>query len=63
MQSWIPAETATASFGDKRLNERFPRLLDRMSQQPASKFPAACTGNAETPADYRFVNHDRVDQH
>jgi Transposase Tn5 dimerisation domain/Transposase DNA-binding len=63
MQSWIPAETATASFGDERLNERFPRLLDRMSQQPALKFPAACKGNAEAQAAYRFVNNDKVDPH
>jgi hypothetical protein len=63
MQSWIPAETATASFGDKRLNQRLSGLLDRMSQQPAFKFPAACKGNAETQAAYRFVNNDKVDQH
>jgi len=63
LQSWIIAETATASFGDKRLDQRFPRILDRMSQQPALKFPAACKGDAEVQAAYRFVNNDKVDEH
>jgi hypothetical protein len=63
LQPWIDTETATASFGDKRLDRRFPRILRRMSQQPSLKFPAACKGNAEVQAAYRFVNNDKVDEH
>jgi hypothetical protein len=63
MQDWVTRETATAAFGDERLDERFARLLDCMSQHPSFRFTAACQGRAEIQAAYRFVDNDRVDEH
>src|SRR5262245_32370980 len=63
MQDWVTHETATAAFGDERLDKRFALLLDRMSQHPSLKFTAGCTGRAEIQAAYRFVDNDRVDEH
>ena len=50
MQTWVEQELATAAFGDKRLDERFRVVVDRMSQKPSLKFPAACKGRAEIEA-------------
>jgi hypothetical protein len=61
MQTWVHEETAAADLGDERLNERFRVVLDRMSQKPSLKFPAACNGRAEIAAAYRFLNNARVD--
>jgi transposase Tn5 family protein/transposase-like protein len=61
MQPWVSEELATADFGDQRLDERFRLVVDRMSQQPSLKFPAACRGRAEVEAAYRFLDNDRVD--
>jgi len=61
MQAWIASEAATADFGDKRLNERFGIVLDQLSEKPSLSIPAACGGDAETAAAYRFFANDRVD--
>lgn len=61
MQPWVREELATADCGDQRLDERFRLLVDRMSQKPSLKFPAACRGRAEIQAAYRFLDNDRVD--
>ena len=61
MQDWVTREAATADFGDERLDQRFALLLDRMSQHPSLRFTAACKGQAEVRAAYRFVDNDRVD--
>jgi hypothetical protein len=61
MQMWISHELDSTDLGDRRLDERFRILLDRMSAKPSLKFPAACAGGAETQAAYRFVDNQRVD--
>ena len=60
MQEWIHNETRTAHFGDERLDKRYRIILNTMSDTPSLKFPAACTGRAETAAAYRFVDNDKV---
>jgi hypothetical protein len=61
MQAWIETETASADFGDERLNRRFGLLLDRLSDKPTLSIPAACGGWTETAAAYRFFNNDKTD--
>ena len=61
MQAWIEEETNGADFGDKRLNDRYVLLLDRMSDKPTLSIPAACRGQAETTAAYRFFDNDKTD--
>src|SRR5262249_53808076 len=63
MDDWILAETATARFGDKRLDKRFAKVLKRMAGKPSLRFTAACKGRAETDAASRFVRDDKVDEH
>jgi hypothetical protein len=60
MQDWIANETRTAAFGDERLDGRFRVLLDRLSDKPSLSIPAACRGEAETAAAYRFLDNTRV---
>ena len=61
MQAWIEAETKGADFGDERLNRRYQVLLDCLSDKPTLSIPAACRGEAETAAAYRFFANDKTD--
>jgi hypothetical protein len=60
MQDWTLNETQTADFGDERLDSRYRLLLDRLSDKPSLSIPAACRGNAEAVAAYRFFDNDLV---
>ena len=51
---WVKEELATADLKDKRLNELFGRLVTSWSERPRASIPAACGGNAEMTAAYRF---------
>jgi len=61
MQAWIEMDTRGADFGDERLNARYQILLERLSDQPSLSIPAACGGQAETAAAYRFFDNDKTD--
>jgi Transposase Tn5 dimerisation domain/Transposase DNA-binding len=63
MQEWIGVETASANFGDERLDKRYRIVLNTMTQKPSLKFPAACDGRAEAEGGYRFLDNDKVDDH
>ncbi|MDR1485768.1 MAG: transposase, partial [Planctomycetaceae bacterium] len=38
---WVYEESHTADFGDKRLNERFERILEEFSDRPNAAIPAS----------------------
>jgi Transposase DNA-binding len=61
MQNWIEMETNDADFGDERLNARYQILLDQLSDKPSLSIPAACGGQAETAAAYRFFDNEKTD--
>jgi hypothetical protein len=61
MITWIAMETATADFGDERLDARYRLLLERLSEKPSLSIPGACGGQAETAAAYRFFANERTD--
>src|SRR4051794_23402516 len=61
MQAWIQSEAHGADFGDERLNRRYELWLDRLSDKPNLSIPAACRGQAETAAAYRFFDNDKTD--
>lgn len=60
MQDWIINETRGVDFGDERLDSRFRLLLDRLADKPSLSIPAACNGQAEVAAAYRFLDNERV---
>src|SRR5271166_4083824 len=60
--AWVRDEVAHADFGDKRLNKRMAKVLDRLASRPTVSIPAACRGWAETQAAYRFFDHEAVSE-
>jgi hypothetical protein len=60
MQGWVKEELKTAEFGDTRVDARFQRVMDDLSQKPSVSIPAACGGWNETLAAYRFFENQRV---
>ena len=57
MNGWISEELYGVNLGDKRLNERYALLLERLQDQPNLSIPGACKGWAETQAAYRFFSN------
>lgn len=60
MASWVDVETKTTTINDKRLEKRFARLLEQLSEKPDESIPAACQGWSDTQAAYRFLDNDKV---
>ncbi len=58
----IGNELDTVDLGDKRLNSRGKRLLDKLFADPAASINSACQGWAETQAAYRFFDNNAVQQ-
>lgn len=58
--SWAQAEMKGAEFGDKRLNRRAVKILERLGDKPKLSIPAACRGWGETLAAYRFLENEKV---
>jgi hypothetical protein len=57
---WAMEETATADFGDERLDARMGVMLSALGGRPNLSIPAACGGRAEMAAAYRFFDNDKV---
>src|SRR5580658_2460103 len=61
MQDWIVDELQTVNLGDKRLNKRYAKVLDQLSDKPNESIPAAASGGwAEIKGAYRFLDNDKV---
>ena len=60
MQSWAAEEFSGMDLGDKRLNRRLVRIVERLAHHPAVSVPAACKNWAETKAVYRFWDAEGV---
>jgi hypothetical protein len=56
----IRSEADGCDLGDQRLNKRYQLLLERLGGQPQLSIPAACRGEAEVDAAYRFFDHAKV---
>ena len=50
MTPWITEELATVDLQDKRLNQRYARILERCFEAPKSSLTGAMKGNAEVVA-------------
>jgi hypothetical protein len=57
---WVVEELQTVDLGDERLDQRFEILLSALGSRPNLSIPAACGGNAELKAAYRFFDNDKV---
>jgi hypothetical protein len=58
--SALAAELAAIELGDRRLNRRARRLLEKLGEKPTLSIPAACGGWGETRAAYRLFDHPEV---
>ena len=58
---WTIDELKNVDLGDKRLNQRLGEVLSQLAGHPTLSIPAACGGNAELAAAYRFFDNDKVD--
>lgn len=60
VSDWALEESASADFGDQRLNQRFALIVSSIGNRPNLSIPAGCNGRAEMEATYRFTDNDRV---
>ena len=51
---------ANADLGDKRLNNRLPRILEQLASNPTASISAACGDPYQAKAAYRFTSNDDV---
>ena len=59
-QEWSEEELLYADFGDKRLEDRFIKLLKSLGDNPSGNIPSCCNGWSETMAGYRFFQNEKV---
>src|SRR6185295_17238295 len=62
MASWIDDELAGSAFADTRLEKRFKKLVERLSEGIGETIPMACQDWASTKAAYRFFSNERVSE-
>ena len=58
--SALSVELGAIDLGDRRLNRRARRLLEKLGEKPTLSIPAACAGWDETRAAYRMFDHPEV---
>jgi Transposase Tn5 dimerisation domain/Transposase DNA-binding len=54
------SRTRKSKAGNVKLQKRFKKVLNTMSQKPSLKFPAGCNGKAEVKAAYLFLDNEHV---
>ena len=62
MDVWVESEVSGCEFPDKRLSDRFGKLLSKLGQKIGDTIPTACQDWAATKAAYRFFSNPRVDE-
>ena len=61
-KSWIDRELAGSEFRDVRLNKRFRKLFEQLSEGTGESIPLVCQDWANTKAAYRFLSNPRVSE-
>jgi Transposase DNA-binding/Transposase DDE domain len=59
-ETWIARELAGSEFRDGRLNKRFRKLFEQLSDGIGESIPLVCQDWANTKAAYRFLSNQRV---
>lgn len=62
MDVWVESEVDGCSFPDKRLKDRFRKVLTTLSRKIGEAIPTACQDWAATKAAYRFFSNPRIDE-
>ena len=57
---WIRTELESVDIGDKRLNARVVRVIEKFWKQPPSSIPKATGSWSEAKAAYRLLNNPKV---
>jgi hypothetical protein len=55
-----PKKVRKSTIGNRKLRNRYKKVLDAMSSKPSLKFPAGCKGPQEVRAAYRFLDNEHV---
>jgi Transposase Tn5 dimerisation domain/Transposase DNA-binding len=58
--SWATEEVGQVAVGDRRLERRIARVLERLGARPDQSIPCASTGWPETQAAYRLLDNDKL---
>ena len=61
VSQWVMEELQQAELFDKRLEQRFRKLLDSLAKASDASIPAACNDRAEMVAAYRFFDNQKVE--
>ena len=59
-KTWIDRELVGSEFRDARLNKRFRKLFEQLSDGIGESIPLVCQDWANTKAAYRFLSNPRV---
>ena len=60
MRDWVEEELEKVSLGDKRLNNRLKKIVNKLSARPEASIPQACGDWENTKATYRFWDNEQV---
>jgi Transposase DNA-binding/Transposase DDE domain len=61
-KTWIDRELVGSEFRDARLNKRFRKLFEQLSDGMGESIPLVCQDWANTKAAYRFLSNQRVSE-
>ena len=61
-RNWVDKDIEGSVFKDKRLQQRFRKLLEQIWNGVGQTIPFACQDWANTKAAYRFLSNDRVSE-
>ena len=59
-EGWLNEEIRDVTFSDKRLIERFKKLLNQLWKNLGQSIPLACQDWANTKAGYRFLSNSKI---
>lgn len=60
MNTSLLSEVSECEFGDARLENRLPKIIDRLGHHPTLSLPAALKTRKELDAAYEFFDNDKV---
>lgn len=61
-QKWLDSDSEGNGFKDKRLQQRFRKLLEQIWNSLGQTIPFACRDWSNTKAAYRFLSNDKVSE-